>query len=47
MPKLRMTLPKEFSEFCSKHMLDWSAESIGEFIILHVGMAAKRLYLIC
>jgi len=25
-----MTLPKEFSDFCSKHMLDWSAESIEE-----------------
>lgn len=30
MPKLRMTLPKEFSDFCSKHRLDWSAESIEE-----------------
>lgn len=30
MPKLRMTLPKEFTDFCYKHMLDWSAESIEE-----------------
>ncbi|MBP3459115.1 MAG: ankyrin repeat domain-containing protein [Lachnospiraceae bacterium] len=30
MPKLRMTLPKEFTDFCYKHMLDWSTESIEE-----------------
>lgn len=30
MPKLRMTLPKEFTDFCHRHMLDWSAESIEE-----------------
>lgn len=30
MPKLRMTLPKEFTDFCYKHMLDWSTASIEE-----------------
>ena len=30
MPKLRITLPKGFTEFCSEHMLNWPAESVEE-----------------
>lgn len=30
MPKLRMTLPKEFIVFCYEYMYDWSTESIEE-----------------
>lgn len=30
MPKLRMTLPKGFTDFCYKHARDWSAENIEE-----------------
>jgi cellobiose-specific phosphotransferase system component IIA len=30
MPKLRMTLPKEFNDFCCKNMFNWSAENIEQ-----------------